>query len=52
MGKKKVIVRGKIEEMMKVDENWVKEYFRGKSESKIDKYEKSRRRKGKRLKNG
>ena len=36
LGKKRVLVEGTIEEMMQVDEPWVKSYFRGKRARQID----------------
>ncbi|PYE89967.1 ABC transporter ATP-binding protein [Phyllobacterium leguminum] len=44
LGKKRVLVDGSIEDMLKVDEPWVKAYFRGKRARQIDPAAKKRRR--------
>ncbi|WP_032449472.1 ABC transporter ATP-binding protein [Brucella suis] len=52
LGNKKVLVSGTIEDMLKVDDPWVKAYFRGKRARQIDISEPSRRRPGNRLQTG
>ncbi|WP_105984981.1 MULTISPECIES: ABC transporter ATP-binding protein [unclassified Brucella] len=52
LGNKKVLVSGTIEDMLKVDDPWVKAYFRGKRARQIDTAAPSRRRPGNRLQTG
>lgn len=52
LGNKKVLVSGTIEDMLKVDDPWVKAYFRGKRARQIDTSAPSRRRPGNRLQTG
>ncbi|GGA84123.1 iron ABC transporter ATP-binding protein [Brucella endophytica] len=44
LGKKRVLVDGTIEDMLKVDDAWVKAYFRGKRARQIDPSAQTRRR--------
>ncbi len=52
LGNKKVLVSGSIEDMLTVDDPWVKSYFRGKRARQIDTSAPSRRRPGSRLETG
>ncbi|TCQ82905.1 phospholipid/cholesterol/gamma-HCH transport system ATP-binding protein [Ochrobactrum sp. BH3] len=52
LGNKKVLVSGSIEDMLTVDDPWVKSYFRGKRARQIDTSAPSRRRPGSRLQTG
>lgn len=52
LGNKKVLVSGSIEDMLTVDDPWVKSYFRGKRARQIDTTAPSRRRPGSRLQTG
>ncbi|MCI0999801.1 ABC transporter ATP-binding protein [Ochrobactrum soli] len=52
LGNKKVLVSGTIEDMLHVDDPWVKSYFRGKRARQIDTSAPSRRRPGSRLQTG
>ncbi|MBV2144481.1 ABC transporter ATP-binding protein [Falsochrobactrum sp. TDYN1] len=52
LGNKKVLVSGSIEDMLTVDDPWVKSYFRGKRARQMDTSAPSRRRPGSRLQTG
>lgn len=52
LGNKKVLVSGSIEDMLTVDDPWVKSYFQGKRARQIDTSAPSRRRPGSRLQTG
>jgi len=52
LGNKKVLVSGTIEDMLHVDDPWVKSYFRGKRARQIDPSATSRRRPGSGLQTG
>lgn len=52
LGNKKILVSGSIEEMLTVDDPWVKSYFRGKRTRQIDTSAPSRRRPDNRLQTG
>ncbi|MBC8717454.1 MULTISPECIES: ABC transporter ATP-binding protein [Brucella/Ochrobactrum group] len=52
LGNKKILVSGSIEEMLTVDDPWVKSYFRGKRARQIDTSAPSRRRPDNRLQTG
>lgn len=52
LGNKKVLVSGTIEDMLHVDDPWVKSYFRGKRARQIDPSALSRRRPDSRLQTG
>ncbi|MCH4539204.1 MULTISPECIES: ABC transporter ATP-binding protein [Brucella/Ochrobactrum group] len=52
LGNKKVLVSGTIEDMLTVDDPWVKSYFRGKRARQIDPSAPTRRRPGSRLQTG
>ena len=52
LGNKKVLVSGTIEDMLHVDDPWVKSYFRGKRARQIDPSAPSRRRPDSRLQTG
>ncbi|MFD1197157.1 ABC transporter ATP-binding protein [Brucella gallinifaecis] len=52
LGNKKVLVSGSIEDMLTVDDPWVKSYFRGKRARQIDTSAPSRRRPDSRLQTG
>lgn len=52
LGNKKVLVSGSIEDMLTVDDPWVKSYFRGKRARQIATSAPSRRRPGSRLQTG
>ena len=52
LGNKKILVSGTVEDMMTVDDPWVKSYFRGKRARQIDFSAPSRRRMGHRVQTG
>ena len=52
LGNKKVLVSGTIEDMLEVDDPWVKSYFRGKRARKIDASAPTRRRAGRSTQTG